>query len=240
MTKPFHRKLIHTASALGLSALLLPVASFADDWNLRVLGQWVTTSENDFGQLEEGAGVYLGLERRLSQRWGVELGLGWNQLEGTVSQSFDSELIDVESRFDSEIEWLPLSLAGNFHLTPEANFDLYVAGRLGWAFFDDFRASAYQAIDFGPPTGLVTSQGTFDLAADDAFFYGIRLGFDHPFGTSGWAVSATADWTRMELELHRDLGPTQPDLDDPLPGPSAPALLDLDPVTVGVGVSKRW
>lgn len=235
------RRLVQTVSLLLLTVLCLPAIATADDWELRASGQWVTTSVDAFADLDDGTGLYLGLERRLTDRWGVELGLGWNQLDGSDVQSFDSGTIRIESRFEEELEWLPLSLAGNFHLTPDAGFDVYVSGRVGWAFFDDLKIKTSQTIELGPPFGTIDSQADLELATEDAFFYGVRLGFDRPFGTSGWAFSATVDWTALELEIdtRSAFGPV---VDDPLPGeiPITPVKVDLDPITVGVGVSKRF
>lgn len=247
---PQHR-IARPASGLVAAILLslsLPLASsdaaFADDdWNLRLLGQWVTTSEDAFSELDDGPGVYLGLERRLSDRWGVEFGVGWNQLEGSDSQSIDFFGFQFESRFETEVEWLPVSVAGNFHLTPQSDFDLYVAGRVGWAFFRDvqFRSEfSITDLGFGSDLGLVVEPGpqTINFQSEDAFFYGVRLGFDRPFGRSGWAFSATVDWTVLELEY--DPGAVLPRDPDGFPATIPPVGVDLDPVTLGVGVSKRF
>ena len=226
-----------------LLSLTFSGTAIAEDWELRLLGQWVTTSEDAFSNLDDGSGVYLGLERRLNDRWGLELGVGWNQLDGSESQSFDFFGFQFESRFETEVEWLPVSVAGNYHLTPQADFDLYVAGRVGWAFFRDvqFRSElSLFDLAFGSDLGLIIDSGpqTINFEAEDAFFYGLRLGFDRPFGDSSWALSATVDWTALELEY--DPGAGLPRDPDGFPVTIASVGVDLDPVTVGFGVSKRW
>lgn len=231
---------------LATSFLFLVVsapAAFADnwagDWEFRVLGQWNTLSDEILTEVDEGPGVYFGFERRLNDRWGIELGLGWNQLDGEIRQSIDFFGFRFESRIESEVEWMPLSIAGNFHLTPNSNFDLYVAGRAGWAFFDDLRVDSEVTLsdlgDFEIPIIDPDPFQRLEFSADDAFFYGLRLGFDRPFGDSGWAFSATLDYTVLELEYDPQSA-FPPPFVDPIPTVS----VDLDPVTVGVGVSKRW
>ena len=223
-----------------LAGLLLALAApgaLAEDWQFRALGQWNSLSDEVLSEVDEGLGVYLGVERRLSDRWGVEVGLGWNQVDGSVSETIDIFGITFESRIDSEVEWLPVSAAGNFYLTPRSDFDLYVSGRVGWAFFRDVQVTTDVDISGLPFPGPVIDPDpqTVDFTTDDVFFYGVRVGFDRPFGDGGWSVSATADWTVLELE-YDPRSAFAPPFADPIPTVSA----DLDPVTVGVGVSKRW
>ncbi|MDA8019868.1 MAG: outer membrane beta-barrel protein [Thermoanaerobaculia bacterium] len=231
---------------LAVVALLLssagPGTGWAEDWEARLLGSWVTTSADVLTELDDGPGLYVGVERRLNERWGVELGLGWHQLEGSVTERVEFFGLRFESRIGSEVEWLPVSIAGNFHLTPRSDFDVYVSARAGQAFFQDVRitSEASFATDLNgfPLPVLITDPGpavTLEFAADDSLFYGARLGVDRSFGDGAWAFSATIDWTVLELE-YDPLSALPPPFVDPVPD----VQVDLDPVTIGIGVSRRW
>ena len=213
---------------------------------LRVQGQ-VTSSDGDALGLGDdfgtSAGAYVGLEWRLNERLGIEAGLGWTELEqsGTV----DGFIAIIESTATLTIN--PVTVALNVHLTPGSRYDVYLAPRIGWAFLGDLEIrneinfSNLPGIPGFPgiplptfPTvpGFPTSQ-TVDIPVEDQFVYGLRLGFDAPFGNSAWSFSSSLDLLGVDLEL--DFGAT------PRPGRniSSPAVA-LDPISLGLGFAYRF
>lgn len=234
MPRTMRRVLPCLAALLALAIFAGPAS--AEEWELHLVGQWLTTSA-DFGELDDGLGASVALERRLNDRWGVEFGLGWNQLEGSISQSFDFLGFRGRSRIETEVEWLPVSVGGNFHLTPGSEHDVYLGARVGYAFFRDIRVDTeIEITDTGGlpfPIVLPPLASSIEFPTDDAFFYGLRLGYDRAFGTGGWGFSATIDWTVLEVEFR----PTGVGDEFP-PGPDFSN--DLDPLAIGAGVIKRW
>lgn len=222
--------------ALGLGG---PALAQSGDWQFRLMGQWVTGSGDDVfvsGGLDDGVGVYLGLERRITDRWGVELGVGWSELEGSEQFGIDFLGLSARASVEASADWVPVSLAANFHLTPQREFDLYVAGRVGWAVFDDVEVVTDFEFDFGPfpgpPIIVPDEPESFRYSAEDTVFYGLRFGGDWPVGDGGWHLTGALDVTFLELEFNSE---ARDELGFPID-----VTTDLDPVSVGFGVSKRW
>ncbi len=68
-------------------------------------------------------------------------------------------------------------------------------------------------------------QITTSFATEDQFIFGLRLGFDVPFGDSSWSFSSSIDYTDMELEIE------VPGFGGNVPG------VDLEPLSIGIGVA---
>ena len=64
------------------------------------------------------------------------------------------------------------------------------------------------------------------FATEDQFIFGLRLGFDVPFGKSSW--SSSLDSTDMELEIEI------PGFGGDVPG------VDVEPLSIGVGVAYSF
>ena len=219
------------SSRICLLALLvaatwtLPAA--AADWRARVHGQWVSSSgELLADDLSDGVGLYLGAEYRLSDRWGVEVGLGLNELEADQRLRFDFFGFSIVTDIEATVQSTPLTAAVNYYLTPRsAHGELYVAPMIGWAFLDvEVETRIDVDFPFAPPgiPILVDDVGTNDLPVDDSFLYGLRLGFDWPIGDAGWSVSSAVDYSVIELES------------------SSATATDLDPLRVGVGFARSF
>lgn len=215
------------------AGLLASTTSNAADTTLRLHGQVVSSSAtavgltSDFGS---GPGAYLGAEFHLNDRFGIEVGVAWFELE--ESERLDALFVSTDAT--ASLTVAPLTVALNVHLTPQKRYDFYVAPKIGWAFFDDLEIST--RIDFGPlpfpgfPT-LPIIPGFGDsfvtpFSTKDQFIFGLRLGFDVPFGDSSWSFSSSIDYTDMDLEIDTFFAP-------------APAV-GLDPVSVGAGVAYHF
>ena len=215
--------------------LVLGTPALAQDWQARFHGQWISSSAETVNSagLGDGVGAYFGVERRLNDRWGIEVGIARGELDSkeTVSLGFFGLTIDTEIR--SQQEWMPLTLAANYHLPTRGDFDLYLAPRIGWVFFDDLEIAtrvdgngtiflpgfpvSLEVPDLGEP-----GDQRLSIGIDDAFLYGLRLGFERPFGSGGWSLSGAVSLDVIELES--DQG----------------AVGDLDPLTVGIGFARRF
>lgn len=231
---------------LGTCLALLPLLALgsaswagADDWQARIHGQYVSGSAQVLGdqELDEGVGLYLGVERRLGARWGVEVGIGRAEAEAEETTQLDFFGLSVRTDIVASLEWTPLAVAANYHLTPSRDFDFYVAPRVGFVFVDDFEVETRVDLDggiifpglpilggfplLGPDFGPDGSQ-TVVLDIDDTWFYGLRLGFDRPFADGPWSFSAALTYDIVELEAE-DGG-----------------VADLDPLSIGLGVAYRW
>ena len=222
---------------LAITVLLLAFASasHAQDWNGRLLGQWISSSSAAFGDedFDDGFGIYLGLERRLGERWGIEVGVGRAELEASQTVAFDLIGGSFISEVEASLQWTPVTVGANYHLTPRSQADVYIGPRIGVALADDLELVTRIDID-GFPTfpgfpnipvnlpGAGLPPQTTSLETDDAFIYGARLGLDWPLGDGGWALSGAIDYTVLEIESEDFFE------------------IDVDPLAVSVGVSKSW
>ncbi len=204
-------------------------AAFARDVQLRVLGQAVVSDLDALGlgvDFDTGVGFYAGVEYQWSERLGVELGVGWLELEQSAQQDLFIGSVSTTATLTAK----PVTVGLNVHLTPDSRFDFYVAPRIGWAFIDDLELSTQ--VDIGsfpfptfPGLPLFPTFPGFgvpvqtELGVEDQFIFGLRLGFDVPFGDSAWSLASSVDYTDMELELDAGGG----------------AGLGIDPLTIGVG-----
>jgi len=225
--------------ALAAATLLATAPLSAADVTLRLQGQAVTTSANVVGltdDLGSGPGIYLGAEFSLNERFGIEVGVGWTEFE----ESETSELLTgIDFSTAASLTINPVTVALDIHLTPQKRYDLYVAPKIGWAFIDDLEV--FTEVDFGdfPIPGIPTlptfNQTVFaEIPTDDQFIFGLRLGFDIPFGDGAWSFSSSLDYTDIDLDV--DLPPASGRGGRALDAPS----VGLDPFSIGAGVAYSF
>ena len=212
-------------------------SAHAIDPSLRLQGQLVNSSGNAFalsGDFGSGPGAYLGVEFPLNDRLGIEAGVGWIDFD----ESEDVDGFILTSSVSAALTVIPVTVALNVHLTPQKRYDLYLAPKIGWAFFDDLELVTRFDFDFGtfpfPDFDFLSvipdfsDQITTNFATEDQFIFGLRLGFDVPFGDSSWSFSSSIDYTDMELEIEI------PGVGGDVPG------ADLEPLSIGVGVGYSF
>lgn len=213
-------------TVLVLAALAVPAAAGAEDgenrWRFSVVGVWDqptagTERGNDSGVLEvEGdtgasTGFGLALERRLGGRFGLELGLTRSEPELEIRAR---PLIAGVPAFTTgaEIETWTTSLGLAVHLTEHRDWDLWLAPRAAWVRYGEFTL---------PIEGLSLAP-RYD--SSDDFAYGAQVGFDRPVGR--WGFHSSLSWMLAHLDAHETDGDR--------------VQLDLDPLTLAFGVSRRF
>lgn len=230
---------LSTALRAGLFTLgiLAATSAHALDPTLRLQGQWVNSNGNAFvlsGDFGSGPGAYLGVEFPLNDRFGIEAGVGWIDFD----ESEDVDSFILTSSVSAALTVIPVTVAFNVHLTPQKRYDFYLAPKIGWAFFDDlevvtrfdfdFDTFPFPDFDFLSIVPDFSDQITTNFTTEDQFIFGLRLGFDVPFGDSSWSFSSSIDYTDMELEIEI------PTFGGPVPG------VDLEPLSIGVGVAYSF
>ncbi len=212
--------------ALSAGTLLATAPLSAADVTLRLQGQVVSSSTTTIGLTGDfgtGPGAYLGAEFRLNDRFGIEVGAAWAELEET--EVFAGEFSGSTST--ASITFNPVTVAFNIHLTPQKRFDVYIAPKIGWAFVDDLELSTrFDFNDFPFPDIGRTFLAEFP--ADGQFIFGLRLGFDLPFGDSPWSFSSSVDYTDLDPDLDFFAGDFELD------------PIGLDPVSIGAGVAYSF
>ena len=224
------RLLILASLAIGM---VTPDAARAAEATVRVHGQAVSSNANAVGLTNDfgsGPGAYLGVEFRLNDRLGIEAGVAWFELEASEQQAG----VFFASEASVALTVVPVTVALDVHLTPQKRYDLYLAPKIGWAFFDE--VELVTTFDFGPIPfpglpGLPVIPGFGDtfvtrFRTDDQFVFGLRLGLDVPFGGGSWAFSSSVEYTDMDLEIDAF-------------GIPVPAVA-LDPFSVGAGIAYRF
>jgi len=165
---------------LFLSAVLLPASAADTEWKIRfgLLYSSPTGDFSDSGQtteLDDSTGIHASTEFRVTDRIGVEPGLGYAKHDITVEESGFPTL-------DFETTWTAFTVNGNFHLLRERTFDLYVGPTVGYVFWDD--------IETGAPS---------DIPTDDEFAIGLNAGIDVPIGDSSWAFAGALRYLFTDL-----------------------------------------
>ena len=213
------------------AGLLAATAAAATDTTLRLQGQLVNSSADALGlggDFGSGPGAYLGAEFRLNDRFGIEVGIGWLELE--ESQGLDLPTLTTE--ITASLSAMPVTVALDIHLTRDKPYDLYLAPKIGWAFFDDFELISRLDFDSFPIPGFPTLPPfpggsetlVTEIATEDQFLFGLRLGFDFSFGDGAWSFSSSIDYTDVALELDF----------------FGSADLSLDPLSFGAGVAYNF
>ncbi len=222
---------------LGATTLLLLLAGVPTnaDTALRFQGQTVSSDGNALGfgdGFDSAPGIYLGVERKISDRLGVEVGAAWTEFD----QSIEQDLLFASVDISTSVQVVPVTVALDIHLTPGARSDFYIAPRIGYAFFDDMEIDTDVSINFGgiafpgfPSLNITDSDigsiVTTSIGVEDQFIYGLRIGYDVPLGDRGaWIFSSSVDYTAIDFELE----------------PAAGATTGLDPLAVGVGLAFRF
>ncbi len=222
-------------SVLFAILILTAGAAHATDSTLRLQGQLVDSGGNVVGlngEFGSSPGAYLGVEFRLNDRLGIEAGAAWIDFD----ESEDLDTFILTSSVSAALTVTPVTVALNVHLTPQKRYDLYLAPKIGWAFFDDLEVTTRFDFDTFPFPDFdylsiipdFSDEITTDFATEDQFIFGLRLGFDAPFGNSSWSFSSSIEYTDMELEIEI------PGFGGNVPG------VDLEPLSIGVGVGYSF
>ncbi len=148
--------------------------------NQNVFGSSFLGQSGDLGvdiEIDDGPGVSVGIERRLTEQLGLEIGLLYTDFDvGTLLLERGSAPFSNEQRSE---QLLVFHVGGNFHLFPSRRTDVYFGPFVGF-------------LDFPDPPGL---------KADDGLALGLTLGFDVPLGADGWGLSGALRYIDTELDL---------------------------------------
>ena len=171
----------------GYLAGITTNGDLARDDQIRANGDREQTAFNFDG----GDGLGFGLERHISQRLGLELGVLLADLEGLLMFDLDSPVPGggfgqgLWGMNEGDVGFTALTAGLNYHLTPNSRADFYIGPYVGLAMLDDVTIS-----DLGE---------SFRYNFDDEFVYGLNLGLDIPFRAGGpWALAAGVRW--MDLD----------------------------------------
>lgn len=127
-------------------------------------------NERTMLDVEGGQGIALDLERRFSERFGLQGNIHF----GNVDTSLKFDLDNDWEMADDEASFLAVTFGPNFHLSPNSKVDFYVGPFIGFAEVDD---TSYRVLG-------ETQNRTFG----DDFLVGALLGLDIPFGSKDWGL----------------------------------------------------
>ena len=171
-------RLVSIAS-VAVIALLSVLPAHAENenagWRFRVwagiTGRFVETDNATFTDPTFGAsatevdgtgfGFGIDVERRFSKLLGLDLAVGYTELDVEFTQSLTTTIAK------DTLEVLPIWLAVNFHLVNTEKLDFWVGPQIGYVAWND------------PLTFTVPGQPTFELETENAFpGVGLALGLD--------------------------------------------------------------
>ena len=163
-----------------------------------------------------GDGFGLGIEYHLSERLGLELGILMADLEAQLMFDIAPPLPGggfgeaLWGMSEGDVDFTPLTLGVNFHLTPGSRADFYIGPFVGYASLGSTTIS-----DLGE---------SFSYSFDDEFVYGLGAGLDFPFKKGGpWALTAGVRW--MDLTAG---------------DPAAGVSIGLDPLIASAGLAYSF
>lgn len=200
-------------------ALPASAADPGDKWTLRLSGLWVDPSvefEDDESpdlDSETDFGVSLTLERRISRRFGIELGA----LHADSTFGYEVDLLEDDTflaRYDTDFNLFTAGL--NFHLTPDRSTDIYIG-------------PVFAYTDFGDVTIQNVFRDSFILAelrGSDDFGLGAQIGADLPLGDGAWQLSLSARYIDSSLGLTLNNG--------------SETKIDFAPLMLGAGIGFRF
>jgi outer membrane protein W len=222
--KSVNRFSVIVLSFFTLITILLSQAAVAADegWQLRIAGAWINPdlsfSETDeYGDQvmvdsDSSIGFGIGLERRLTSRVGVELGL----LSGSQDISLRVEAATGEqASLSNGLSFRPIYLGLNLHLTPDKPVDLYLGPMIAYASYGD--------LNF-----VLTPDQRLDVSIDSDWAWGLNLGADIGLGDGPWSLGVAVKYLETELRA------TEEDDD------GGNESLAYDPIIFSIGVGYRF
>jgi len=127
-------------------------------------------------------GISLGVEYRLSDLVGLEVGMAYAK---------SPEVTDTANDNNDELgegpSFLPILVGANFHIVDTGTFDLYVGPRIGYVNFGDFDLD------------VDGQQRFYDVSGE--FAWGAMAGFAYGFGDSSWSLVAEATYLDVDMKI---------------------------------------
>jgi hypothetical protein len=165
---------------------------------------------------DDGYGLGLGVERLLSERFGVEA----RALYGRLDEDFRIGANGIGIRERDKRHYWDLSLGLNVHLTPKGAVDWYAGPFVGYSKVDGHR---YLVVD-----------RSLEYDVDGSLTWGVQTGLDWPFGHSPWSLHGGARYTRYA-----------PDVTQRYTDPNGAVFeqrksIDLNPITLELGVAYHF
>jgi outer membrane protein W len=173
-----------TLVTVGLVVLLVAAGTLvsADDARKIRAGVLFNSPTGDFsegGQTTEadsGTGFFAAVEFPITDRFGVEPRVGYVKHDITIEEAGFPDL-DF-----GETEWLAITVNGNFHLTPDSSFDIYVGPTVGYVLWGSIDSNVF-------PDSIST---------DDEPVFGANAGIDFGVGEA-WGVSLGVRYLIVDL-----------------------------------------
>ena len=215
-------------AVMCLMCLLAPTWSMAadpPDWHLRFGGSW-TDIDASFREAdrEDGStltvdgeasyGMSLGIERRLSDLVGVELGIDWAKPDLVL-------LVDIPDygllTLSDSLDLLTFRAGLNLHLLRTGSVDLYIGPAVAWI-------STGGDLHFS--TTVEGQTASLQANTGNDWGWGGMAGLDVVIGDA-WTASFSASYLKADLYVN--------DAED-----GSSTSLDFDPLTVRLGFGVRF
>lgn len=188
--------------ALSVSLAIPGVISAQESkWNLRFRGAVVSSDEafsvdnsSDGSTIAGGnaaPGVGVAVERRFSDRYGLELATFYAKVPDTDVTNTSGQQTEV----DEGPSFIPIAASLNIHLTPDRKVDFYVAPTLAFVSFGDFE--------------LEVDSQTSAYETDSEFAWGASIGADIKLGDR-WSLNSAVSYFDVDMEVSEVGSPSAP------------------------------
>lgn len=202
------------------TALFLAVPAVAGQpWRIRVQAAW-SSPQGDFREVEgdevttadfSGAlGFGLQIERLVSSRVGLELGVLWSEPDVNVVETQPPLRLTV----DAPVGMTPVTLGVNYHFGSGGRTDFYLGPAVAWVFYDD--------VVLGDP-----DFGQERLTVDDDYAWGATFGIDVNLTKTGnWAFNSELRWMAGSTDFENEEGERR--------------SVDIDPLYLTAGLTYKF
>ena len=194
-------------------------AAAADGWKFRLQAAW-SSPQGDFREVDgdetitaefkDSFGFGLQIERMVSSRIGIELGVLWSEPDVNVVIEEPPVRLGIEAPF----RITPVILGVNYHLGSGGKTDFYFGPAVAYVFYDDVVLS-------------VPDFGTERLTVEDDYAWGLTLGIDVSVSKSGhWALNSELRWMKGSTDFKNPEGEARE--------------VDVDPLYLTLGLTYRF
>ncbi|MCP4591849.1 MAG: porin family protein [bacterium] len=165
---------------------------------------------------DDGYGLGFNVERLFNERIGIEARVLHARLDDELWIGANGlGITDGDTR-----DYWDLSLGLNVHLTPNHKIDWYVGPYVGYSDLEGHKSFAVDQ--------------SLEHETDGSVTWGVQTGLDWPFGSSPWSLHVGARYTGYKADVIRRYTDSAGAVFE------QPDSLDIDPITIEVGVAYHF
>ncbi len=203
----YHWRWFLPMTVLGLATVLGATPAHAQEWGwqLRVTGVVMETSGDTrvssgldgagvATNSSTGAGLGIAFERRINQRWGLDLALAGAAPEVNLRTGV---FPDGAGTAGEVFFVTPFTVGFNYHITPGQPVDVYFGPLVAVVHYSEID------FDLGVWNHWFESGSSVEIVEDTDFTWGAQLGAGLRFGEGRWSLEVGVKYIKSSYQLDR-------------------------------------